>query len=178
MYKPSVARWYRHPPAGFRFSAADGAAIVFCAILTWSTWSPPGVWQLLSVRNIFRIPRLVLSPSIRRLVISRAICMAPGSRHPNTGDRAIDRRCGVQQRLPRHWLFPVAWGRRCNSFDGDNDLPDCSSAANSSGVHPAKATKRSLSLCTYNTAYGHTTRPPTMVFDTEKSGSSRTRSAS
>jgi hypothetical protein len=66
MYNSSYSWWNWKPPAGFRFSATDGVAIVLCALLTWGTRSFLGELALLFpvvlghfflFCNVFRIPR-------------------------------------------------------------------------------------------------------------------------
>ena len=137
MYKPSVARWYRHPPAGFRFSAADGAAIVFCAILTWSTWSPLGslaalfpvvLGHFFLFCNIFRIPRKPELVWSSVFLVNVAVWLYLGQ---FAWLRVLAIQTPVTVLLIAVAVFSkdyhgigyslLPWGRRCNSFDGDQD---------------------------------------------------------
>lgn len=66
MYNVSCSWWNYKPAAGFRFSWTDGAAIILCALATWSTWSllgeiavlfPVVLGHFFLFCNVFRIPR-------------------------------------------------------------------------------------------------------------------------
>jgi hypothetical protein len=66
MYKASYRWWWWKPPAGFRFSITDAAAIAVCAAATWGTWPMLGetaiafpivLGHFFLFCNIFRVPR-------------------------------------------------------------------------------------------------------------------------
>jgi hypothetical protein len=68
MNKAPSPRWNRQPPAGFRFSLADLAAIAVCALATWAMWPlldtmaaafPIVLGHFFLFCNIFRVPRLL-----------------------------------------------------------------------------------------------------------------------
>lgn len=66
MYNSPHSWWNWRPPAGFRFSATDGVAIVLCTLLTWGTWPylgqlavlfPVVLGHFFLFCNVFRIRR-------------------------------------------------------------------------------------------------------------------------